>query len=518
MRLGSLTALCLGLCAGTLSTVAVAGGPASAHHARGNTNVFWFMHLSDLHIGSEWYPDHVEHATIAFNDAVKTIHPWFVVATGDICDGSKGGIPTTGQDQSEWDTYKSLYTAAALVPEFYFDLPGNHDGYGDVGMNYYLANSLQGSTTGSLFQAWTVEIPMGEYLFFGMNSAGDGSGPFLEDPEFTPDEIAAFEDMTLSHASAQLVIMAAHHRLNEPKNGGQVRSLLEAAGGYYLHGHVHAYDEYMAGNIVVNEVDSLGKANDNNIGVGVVDHNGFVYRATGTSKPWPLVIVTAPMGTDLRGGGDHPYDYTVCKDRADNPIRALVFTDGTPTDVVAQIGSAPAATMTAVGQASGLWEGEVDTTGLAAGVHDVTVTATVGGETAFHKIRTEFVDGPCDPLPVDPPPAVDAGVPDAGDDGGEAEAGTEAGTGGSAGSGGGDTGGSGGSGGGATGGTGGGVVDAGAAGSDQDAADLFADPAASGEDGGCGCRAAGGTDTQPSGWLAMAGLAIAFLRTRKRRA
>jgi MYXO-CTERM domain-containing protein len=506
------------LVAVSLSTVSAAG-PASAHHARGSTNVFWFMHVSDLHIGSEWYPDHLAHATFALNDAVHVIHPWFLVATGDLCDGSKGGIPTTGQDQSEWDSYKSLYTGAGLLPDFYFDLPGNHDGYGDVGMSFYLANSLQGSTTGSLFQAWTVEIPMGEYLFFGMNSAGDGSGPFLEDPEFTADEIAALEDMMQSHASAQLVFLAAHHPLSDPKNGSQVQSLLEGTGGYYLHGHVHAYEEYLADSIVVNEVDSLGKASENNIAVGAVDHNGFVYRATGTSEPWPFVVVTAPMATELRGGGDHPYDYAVCKDRADNPVRALVFTDGAPTDVIAQIGSAPAATMTPVGSPSGLWEAEVDTTGLTAGVHDVTVTATVGGETAFHKIRTEFVDGPCDPLPVDPPPVADGGVPeDAGDAGGEADAGAEAEPDGSAGSGGGGTGGSGGTAGGATGGTSGGALDSGAAGdAGQDVDELFADPTTS-EDGGCGCRAARGTSTGSLVWLGIAGLAMVFARRAKQRA
>jgi len=355
---------------------------------------------------------------------------------------------------------------------------------------------------------------MGEYLFFGMNSAGDGSGPFLEDPEFTSDEIAAFEDLLQSHSAAQLVFVAAHHRLTQPTNASQVQSLLEGPGGYYLHGHVHEYDEYMTGDVVVNEVDSLGKADDNNVGVGAVDHNGFVYRATSTSKPWPFVIVTAPMGIDLRGGGDHPYAYSVCKDRTDNPVRALVFSNNAPAEVVVQIGTAPPAVMSPAGAPSGLWEGEVDTTSLPAGVHDITVTATAGGETAFHKIRTTFVDGPCDPLPVDPPPAPDAGV-DGGDDGGP-DAGVEGGTGGSGGSGGGETGGTGGSGGSsAAGGSGGGVADAGTQDGDADIDDLFADPETATDDGGCGCRTAP-TSAGTEGPLGLFALLRGWVLKRRR--
>jgi len=222
--------------------------PTDAHHARGTENVFWFMHMSDIHIGSPLYGKHNEHAEYGLIDAVEVIRPWFVLASGDLVDAADNGIPTLGQRQQEWDEYRGIYEAAGMTPDFFFDLPGNHDGYDDVGMGYYLENSLLGRTENRLYTAWTVQLPAGEYVFFGLNSAGNGSGPFFEEPAFTLDEIEELEQLMQTHASARLTFVAAHHRLAQPDEGAQVVSLLEGAGGgFYLHGHVHEYGEYLAG-------------------------------------------------------------------------------------------------------------------------------------------------------------------------------------------------------------------------------------------------------------------------------
>lgn len=324
--------------------------------------------------------------------------------------------------------------------------------------------------------------------------------------------------MLQSHASARLAFLLGHHAVNGPANGGQVSSALEAGGGgYYLHGHEHKYEEYLANNdtIVVNQIDSLAAADDNNLGVGVVDHDAFIYRATGTTAPWPHVMVTAPVGIDLRNGGQNPYAYEVCKDRVDNPVRAMVFAATAPTEVSAQVGTGPAVSMMPSLSSPNLWTAEVDTTGLIAGVQDVTVTAMVGGETSFHKIRTTFVDGPCDVLLEDPPPppVPDAGVPDAAPDA-AVDAGGDSGSGGSAGA----TG-KGGSSGGSTAGSGGTAVetDAGAGGeaaAGGQAGGVSADAAS--EDGGCSCASAG--SSAPKGASLLFGLAaLSWFVGRRRR-
>ena len=98
---------------------------------------------------------------------------------------------------------------------------------------------------------------------------------------------------------------------------------------------------------MVNELDSLAQRESYNVGVAVVDHDAFTYRATGTTGTWPHIMVTAPVGLDLFSGDTNPFAYEVCKDRVDNPVRALVFSETPPTEVTAQIGTAPAVPMTA---------------------------------------------------------------------------------------------------------------------------------------------------------------------------
>ncbi len=474
---------------------AQAAGPASAHYARGTEGVFWFLHVSDVHTGTEMFPGYKQNQDFAYGPVVQTIKPWFFVATGDLVDASPNGIPTSGQDPAEWAEYKALYQNAGLKPDFYFDLPGNHDGYGDYGMTRYLANSLQGSTNNALTTSWTVDTPVGKYLFLGLNSVGNGSPPGFQQPEFRQEDILAAQQALIANQDAELVFFLAHHRLTEPTNSDQIVSLMTSlGGGFYLHGDVHEYKEYTDGDpsIVVNEVNSLGKSKVDNLAVGVVDHNAFVYRATSTQTPWPLVIITAPVSTTLRDGEANPYAYTVCRDRKDNPVRAVVFGDPQPTAVGAQVGTSPAIAMKQAGTTGNLWEGELDTSELLAGLTDVTVTASSGDHGSYQTITIELVDGPCDPLPGDPPP--DAG-PDA-----QPEAGGSGGSGN-------DTGGAGGSSG-----TGGSMTsDAG-----TDSGDGVQVVAPVSEDAGCSCTTAGRRGSSAGfGLLGLVGAGV-VVRRRKR--
>jgi len=484
----------VGLLTGTLCFAApagaLAGGPDTAHYGRGTAGIFWFMHLSDSHIGASLFegPNATAHFEFALDEGVQVIEPSFVVVTGDLCDGSISDIPATGQDQGEWDTYTGVVTQTGMTADFYFDLPGNHDGYGDIGMSYYLANSVQGQTNGALFTDWVVETPVGKaYYFFGLNSAGNGSGPFLEDPAFTPDEIDALEAGLQTHADAELAFVLAHHQLGYPDNSSQVvDAILTGGGAYYLHGHRHAYTEYLAGNgaIVVNEVDSLGKHGSDNIGVVVVDHNAVIARATDVNGAWPLVIISAPVSSTLRGDNTpHPYAYEVCKDRPDNPVRAVVFSIAETSEVSVAVGNLAPVAMALAPDSTKIWEAEVDTTTLTAGDHPVVVTATVAGDVVSETITTTFVDGPCEELPVEELPTGGAG--------------------GVGGSGGAVLGGYGG-----TGGVGGGF-----------GGGLGQPPPAVEDDGGCGCRQAGAAVQDgrfASLALSLLGLALAAGRRRRR--
>jgi hypothetical protein len=480
MRPPRLATSCLVFASMLAGAPALGKGPASAEYARGTKGLFWFLHVSDSHIGAGILgPDALPHLQRALGEVVGVVQPVFVVNTGDLQNGSLNGVLYAGQDPDDWAAYEQAYTEAGMTPAFYFDLPGNHDGYGDIGLSWYLGHSMQGKSTGQLHSSWTHTTALGgEYVFFGLNSAGVGQ-PALhpEEPAFTSDELGFLMHGLQQHADTELAFVFAHHPLDDTPGGAQIAAILAGfGGGFYLHGHKHTLQEYMTSvpTVVANEVASLGENDTDDIGVGVVDHNAFVYGATSITAPWPMVVITAPVHRNLRDSVvPNPWAYSVCKDRTDNPVRALVFALDAPSAVTVTVGGLAPVAMAPAPGVSSLWQAAVDTRSLTAGPKALTVTATVDGVDAVKTITVPFDSGPCTALPDDDDHP-DGGAGGAGAGGGAAGASP-------------------------TGGGGGG----GAAGA----------PGATpgpGEDGGCGCRAAGrasGGAVLGLGWLWLLGLA-----------
>jgi hypothetical protein len=432
--LPSRRALLFVLCATLCSAPARAGGPASAYYADDADGVFWFMHISDIHVGGhdsigEWSAYDPDNVIWALHDAVEVIQPIFVVATGDLVNGSRNNIPTAGQDQGEWDDYKAIYTAAvAAHPAIpYYDIIGNHDAYAPrvpdecPSLHWYLDNSYRGQLEGASHFSWTHSTPLGTYAFYGYNSTGDCVNAFTGGDGVVLDaEYEAIKAALEANTSAQLQFVFAHQGPAQPQDSGRVVDELVKHGAFFVHGHVHEYKEYLAGNnlgqIVVNEVNTIGKGDNDNIGVGVVDHNAFTYRATSTADPWPFVVITAPVSTTLRNSSSlNPWAYDVCKDRM-NPVRALVFASEPPTSVKVQVAANVPVDMTQ--ESTNLWTAMIDTQGLSEGQQAINVTVVASGKTRTETVSPTFVAGPC------ASPQQDAGVPqqDAGgeDDGGAA--------------------------------------------------------------------------------------------------
>src|SRR3990167_8949091 len=227
---------------------AQAATPEGARHARDPNGMFWFMHLSDSHIGASIIegPKAKEHLQFALGQAITVIKPKFVWNTGDLNDGSGKvgvggtGIPTSGQSQSQWDWYKEIYRAAEMKLGFYYDLPGNHDVYADKGSTFYLANSLWGSAMKKTWMDFSVATETGDYRFFGMNSTNDYFKPLSNCcPGFLDSEITELDNFLAKNTTAKLVFVAAHHALtgngSEPTaNADKVRALLKANKAFYL--------------------------------------------------------------------------------------------------------------------------------------------------------------------------------------------------------------------------------------------------------------------------------------------
>jgi hypothetical protein len=196
--------------------------------------------------------------------------------------------------------------------------------------------------------------------------------------------------------------------------------------------------------VVVHEVASLGKSPGNNIAIGLIDHNAFIYKAASindpTTSPWPFVMISAPVAYQLGNGETNPYGYNVCKDRDNNLVRAVVFTSERPSSVFVELDSLPSTrtslhVVSGLAQEAAIWEASLDTRSLTSGVHTLTVSVgTASGRVAQDTVSARFASGPCEPIPDDDAPdggAPDGGAPDGGSpdggspDGGESDSGED---------------------------------------------------------------------------------------------
>jgi hypothetical protein len=394
-----------------IAPFAGAGNPRGAYYCADTNKVFWFVQISDTHIGMRGSNDSSRLQWIV-TTGKRVINPAFVVATGDLTDSTNGnlfGYPN-GPYQAEWDQYKSILSAAGVGPSFFFDLPGNHDAYNDKYFAYYLANSVQGRANHTTQISWILDLPFGKYHFLGVNSA-DNTGasfslawPFGDYAGLDADELKFVGDELLAHTDAALTLVFGHHPVTDTGASDDTwlyygqRDFMTALNSYrassYGYGHTHdassvlfagnAYTGYMNyGGVHYLNIASLGKSSASNYRVFAVDCNGLS-SAVQTVSTWPVVLITAPVDARI-GGIANPYAYNVPA-VATNPVRALVFDEGTISKVQFRVdGGATWYQMSRAASGSPVWTATWNASALAAGLHTLEVQA-VGSTTRSHAI------------------------------------------------------------------------------------------------------------------------------------
>jgi len=392
---------------------AAAADPHGAEYSRDASKIFWILHIADSHIGSEWYAED-ERFAWALQDAVYIIQPDLIVNSGDLCDGSISGIPTTGQSEDEWSAYRQVVDDSGMTVDYYVDIPGNHDLYGDPGFSFYLDWSLHGSTFGTTTRSLLLEFAFGKYFIYGCNTAGDEGRRFIDDHEFSQAELEELEAELTANDDSRLSLVFGHHPPNQPDNSDQAREIMKAHQAIYFHGHSHVYDEYIYSGLLTFEVDSIGKDKTNNLAVIAVDNDFAAYEVTDSDDPWPLIVISAPAETRLKSGDSHPYAYPIGNSCEANPVRALVFDAAEVTGVTARLGDGEEVALEQDPQRPMLWSGFFDSSGLEDGEAQLTVTAT-GSQERSRSITVLLADVGC-PEVVEPDGGIENGDGDAGDE------------------------------------------------------------------------------------------------------
>jgi hypothetical protein len=378
---------------------AVAGDPHSAFYSSSNDRILWFIHASDIHIGTRGSTDSANLQWLV-TTANNTISPGFIVVTGDLTNSTNGNFLDypNGPYQAEWDEYKSIVDPN-VTSSTYYDIPGNHDAYNDQYFAYYLANSVQGRATGGTQHSWTRSLWFGEYHFLGVNTA-DNTGasfsllpPYGDHAGLDSTELAFITSELQAHSNAALTLVFGHHPLaatSDPLDTyiyygrDEFVALMNGNGAsLYGYGHTHESSEsfYTAGmteGVFYFNVSALGKDSPNQYTVTAIDCNGIA-SVTQNVNTWPVVLITAPMDRNL-GGIVNPYAYSVPNSSV-NPIRALVFDTAAVSQVQYRIDAAGSwypmqRTATSNPNYPHLWEATWNASALASGEHTIEVQAT----------------------------------------------------------------------------------------------------------------------------------------------
>ena len=196
-----------------------AGDPHSAYYSPDTDKLLWFIHASDIHMGTSGSTDSTNLQWLT-GQARNVINPSFIVVTGDLTDSTNGNIfgYPNGPYQAEWDQYKNILSRRVNA-NIYFDIPGNHDAYNDQYFNYYLANSVQGRATGRTQASWTRTGSRGKYHFLGINTADNTGDPFSifwpygDNAGLDSSELSFISGEMTANPDAKLTLVFGHHPL-----------------------------------------------------------------------------------------------------------------------------------------------------------------------------------------------------------------------------------------------------------------------------------------------------------------
>lgn len=387
-----------------------AGNPFGAYYHWSGSRLFWFMIISDLHVGAGSSQDN-DYLAWAVGPARQVVNPAFIVATGDLTDSTNGGIIPNGPYPAEWQAYRQILDAAGMTSTFYYDIPGNHDHYNDATFAYYRSYAIQGAATGATQHSWTRSFPYGTYHFLGVSTPGNDGAAFSIWPwnnygdhaGLDGTELAFIEAQLAAHPEAELTLIFGHH----PFQAGYyvssdtgltygLSSLLDLIDAYdvsaYGFGHTHNYRENfyynnLSDGVFYLNVSSLGKENSDHFAIMAVDGNGLSVRP-GNKGVWPVVLITAPVDRNL-GASPQPFAYEVPATSA-NPVRALVFDSGPVSAVEFRVDAGGWQSMEPIGGGP-LWQGFWDASAAAAGAHTIEV------RTAGSTTRTDLVNTSVNP-------------------------------------------------------------------------------------------------------------------------
>lgn len=390
---------------GTAWVMLSAAWPQSAHQNPNTDELMWFVVVTDSHIGQglAGATQDSENLNWAMTELVQTVQPSFLVNDGDLVDATNGGLIPIKQYDDEWFEYSAIAAANGMNPDFYYDLPGNHDGYSEWPMDHYLLYSVQSISSQDLNHSWVRYDEKGnKYLFLGIATPDSkGSIPAFDDPGLDATDRQFMLDAIDQHGDAVIMVVMGHHPMGNLKEGEDfLADFLDIhASSAYIFGHTHDYDMWWDSSVLHINIRSLAKNDDRQVCLAAFDGLGFSTKVFDV-RAWPQVLITTPVNSSL--AGSHAYDYFILDSDKHATIRSLAFHPDGVESVTALLDDTLDIPMSVV--AENVWQAEFDATQLAPGVgHKIKVTANAWGKTNSHEVTFHVIHDETPP-PVDEDP------------------------------------------------------------------------------------------------------------------
>ena len=117
--------ICIGVLLALFVGNSLAGEPHAAYYSPDNDKIFWFIQITDPHIGARGSQD-ADNLRWVVTEGKNVVNPDFIMVSGDLTDSTNGnlfGYPN-GPYQAEWDEYRSILAQGNVDATNLYDIPG----------------------------------------------------------------------------------------------------------------------------------------------------------------------------------------------------------------------------------------------------------------------------------------------------------------------------------------------------------------------------------------------------------
>ena len=280
-------------------------------------NLFWFVHISDIHISIYVDPQRIVDFQEFCQNTLKVIKPDVVLVTGDLTDAKSKNRFSSKQLEYEWMNYSNILENTQVTKDYtWIDIRGNHDAFDVMSQNdsknFYLKYS--GDKAKLSCCSWTLKKPFGNYSFIPVDGTlmPGPKRPFNFVGHLSQKKLDFLYNEGKKSVGSNLTFWYGHYPSSVMTYGSQLdlRTIIGKFGDVYLNGHFHSFhgiapELYAMQSTGFLELELKDWMENRYYRIVAVDHDllSFVDVAY---RDWPIVLITNPKPATFIITGHEP--------------------------------------------------------------------------------------------------------------------------------------------------------------------------------------------------------------------